>query len=205
MTTPAMLTPFDPRRGNAVLAAALAEWKSIVREPPAGSPDRIREYLRACGFSRPDDYDANGDAEWCGAFAAFCLISSGVRPELLRQKSPPEAGGLGSTYRLHRLCILDERRRITRPEDVRAGDVVVVGRIGRSSWGEHITIAEATHPERSYITTVEGNAVGQLGNLSQGEGVIRRTRPFAPTANAKGFVFGFRPVSGDYIGEVHHG
>jgi len=160
-----MLTPFDPIRGNAVLAAALAEWKGSVREPPAGSPDRIREYLRACGFARPDDYDANGDAEWCGAFAAFCLISSGVRPELLRQKSPPEAGGIGSTYRLHRLCILDERRRITRPDDVRAGDVVVVGRVGRSAWGEHITIAEATHPERSYITTTEGNAVGQLGNL----------------------------------------
>lgn len=199
-----MLTPYDPRRGAAILAAALAEWKSGVREPPKGNAEPIREYLRVCGFSHAEDYDSDGDAEWCGAFAGFCLISAGVRPDLLRQKSPAEAGGIGSTYRLHRLCMLDERRRITSPRDVRAGDVVVVGRLGRSPWGEHIVVAEGTHPDGEYITTTEGNAVGQLGNLGTGEGVIRRTRPYAPTATVKGFIFGFRPLPGDCISEVFH-
>ena len=135
-----MPTAYDPRRGNAVVAAALAEWKAGVREPPAGDPARIREYLRACGIARPDDYDADGDAEWCGAFAAFCLISAGVRPELVRQKSPPEAGGLASTFRLFCLARAAPGRLISLASDLRPGDVVSVGRPGKVKWGEHIVI-----------------------------------------------------------------
>lgn len=200
-------TAYDPRRGNAVVAAALAEWKAGVREPPAGSPDRIREYLRSCGFARPEDYDSDGDAEWCGAFAAFCLISAGVRPEMVRQKSPPEAGGLGSTYRLHCLAMAAPGRLITLASDLRPGDVVSVGRPGKVKWGEHIVICtERPTPfdEASTFATIEGNATGSGPGGLRYEGVVRRARPVMPTAGAKGFVFGFRPLPGDYIGEMHH-
>lgn len=206
MITPQMPTAYDPRRGNDVVAAALAEWKVGVREPPAGDPARIREYLRACGIARPDDYDADGDAEWCGAFAAFCLISSGVRPELVRQKSPPESGGLGSTYRLHCLAKAAPGRLISLASDLRPGDVVSVGRPGKVKWGEHIVICtERPTPfdEASTFATVEGNATGAGPGGLRYEGVVRRSRPVMPSSSAKGFIFGFRPLPGDFIGEHH--
>ena len=213
MSTPAMLTPYDARRGAAIVAAALAEWKSGVREPPKGDPGPIREYLRTIRHSAAESYDSDGDAEWCGAFAGFCLVSAGVRPELLRQQSPAEAGGIGSTYRLHSLCRLDERRRITGVADVRMGDVLVVGRLStvtkaRPRWGEHIVIAAGPatpHDEDSTIPTVEGNASGAGPSGEVHEGVIRRSRPCTPTTGAKGFLFGYRPLPGDCISEVFHG
>lgn len=198
MPTPVALTPYDSTRGTRAVAAALAEWKSGVREPPQGDPERIREYLRACGFGHADDYHADGDAEWCGAFAAFCLIASGVRPELLRQKSPPEAGGAGSTYRLHSLCVLDERRRIVSPDDLHMGDVVCVGRKGRTRYGEHIVVA-CDPPKNGTFETLEGNASGSGPNGNRYEGVVRRSRMCIPTEAVKGFVFGFRPIQGDYV------
>lgn len=207
MSTTHTPTAYDPRRGAAVVAAAMAEWKAGVREPPHGDPSRIREYLRACGFARPEEYDSDGDAEWCGAFAAFCLIASGVRPELVRQKSPPEAGGLGSTYRLFCLAQAVPGRLITLASDLRPGDVVSVGRPGKVKWGEHIVLcAEKPTPfdEASTFATIEGNATGAGPGGIRYEGVVRRTRPVMPTANAKGFVFGLRPLPGDYIGEMHH-
>lgn len=206
MSTPQTPTAYDPRRGNAVVAAALAEWKAGVREPPAGDPAPIREYLRACGFARPEDYDADGDAEWCGAFAAFCLISSGVRPELVRQKSPPESGGLGSTYRLHCLAKAAPGRLISLASDLRPGDIASVGRPGKVRWGEHIVICtERPTPfdEASTFATVEGNATGAGPGGLRYEGVVRRSRPVMPSSSAKGFIFGFRPLPGDFIGEHH--
>lgn len=213
MSTPAMLTPYDPRRGAAILAAALAEWHSGVCEPPKGDPHRIREYLRIIRHSAADSYDSDGDAEWCGAFAGFCLVSAGVRPELLRQKSPAEAGGIGSTYRLHSLCRLDERRRITSPVDIRMGDVICVGRTpsasrGRKAWGEHIVIAAGPvtpFDEASTFATVEGNASGEGPGAQVYEGVIRRHRSVMPTDKVRGFLFGYRPLPGDCISEVFHG
>lgn len=199
-------TPYNPQCGNAVLAAALAEWKAVVKEPPKGDATRIREYLRACGFGHPEDYHANGDAEWCGAFASFCLISAGVRPELVRQKSPPEAGGLGSTYRLFCLARLAPGRLLTSASDLRPGDIVSVGRTGKVQWGEHIVIcSERPTPfdEAATFATIEGNATGKGPGGDEYEGVIRRVRPVMPTASAKGFIFGFRPLPGDYIGEHH--
>lgn len=208
MSTPAMLTPYDPRRGAAILAAALAEWKSEVREPPVGDPERIREYLRAGRYSRAEEYDADGDGEWCGFFAGFCLISAGVRAQLLWQKSPAEAGGIGSTYRLHRLCMLDERRRITSPGDIRPGDIVSVGREKRPAYGEHIVIAAGSvtpFDEQSTFPTVEGNASGKGPTGDTYEGVVRRSRMVTATAKVKGFCFGYRPLPGDCISEVSHG
>lgn len=195
-------TRYNPQRGAAVTSAAYVEWHEIVREPPAGKPDRIRAYLRACGFARPEDYDANGDAKWCGAFAAFCLIASGVRPELVRQKSSPEAGGLGSAYRLRCLAGLAPGRLLVHSSGLQPGDIVSVGRERREAWGEHIVIC-AGRPtpfdEAGTFATIEGNATGNGPNGQTYEGVVCRRRPVTRTTEVKGFIFGFRPLPGDYI------
>ena len=199
-----MLTPWDPARGARIVEAALAEWRRTVREPPIGDADDIRAYLRACGFGRADEYAADGDAEWCGAFAAACHVAAGARPEAVRVKSSPEVGDFASTYRLHRLCASDPRRRIDRAEDLRPGDVAIVGRVGRRAWGEHVTIVEGRAGGREFAT-VEGNATGRLGDGSTGEGVVRRVRMVLPTDRVRGFIFGVRLTPDDYIAEVSHG
>ena len=186
-----MLTPFDPRRGNAVLAAALAEWKSIVREPPAGSPDRIREYLRACGFSRPDDYDANGDAEWCGAFAAWCYGQVGLKP-LIRKKH------IASTYRLW-VWSKDNARRVP-VREIQVGDIVVIGPEGDAD-GAHVTIASTALKPDGTFETYEGNAGGKKPDGTRHEGVIKAVRSIhGKTARDYRAVFAVRPLEGeDYV------
>lgn len=198
-----MLTPWDPARGARIVEAALAEWRRTVCEPPIGNADDIRAYLRACGFSRADQYAADGDAEWCGAFAAFCCVAAGARPDVVRVKSSPESGDFASTYRLVSLCRADPRRRIDRAEDLRPGDVAVVGRAGRRPWGEHVTIVEGRAGGREFAT-VEGNATGRLGDGSTGEGVVRRVRMVLPIDRVRGFIFGVRLTPDDYIAEVSH-
>lgn len=192
-----LTTPYDARRGEATLAAALGEWRSTVQEPPLGAPDPIRRYLAACGFSGAQTYHADGDAEWCGAFAAYCLIAAGADPAILRQQDP-EHGGLGSTYRAMRLTSRVPARLISRADDLRVGDVAIVGRTGRRTWGEHIVIVSGA-VSGGRMPTVEGNARGLLGDGTSGEGVVRRMRMIDATTTAKGFVFGVRLTSSDYL------
>lgn len=207
MSTTQTPTAYDPRRGAAVVAAAFAEWKKGVREPPEGDPAPIREYLRACGFSHPESYKANGDKQWCGAFAAFCLVSSGVRPEVVEVKDIPEVGDLASTYRLWHLASSAPGCLISLAADLRPGDIASVGRVGKFRFGEHIVVIGSRptpFDDASTFDTYEGNATGTgLGGLRY-EGVVKRTRPVMPSSDAKGFIFGFRPNRGHYIGEMHH-
>lgn len=197
-----MLTPWVPERGEAIVQAALAEWERGVQEPPNGRATDVRAYLRACGFGAADAYSANGDAEWCGAFAGWCALQAGASLDVVWVKRDPERGDFASTYRLMRLCAENPARRILRAVDLRPGDVAVVGRVGRRAWGEHIVIVE-TPLKAGLIGTVEGNATGKLGaGRGTGEGVVRRTRPEVPTVSVRGFIFGVRLTPADYIREV---
>jgi hypothetical protein len=67
-------------------------------------------------------------------------------------------------------------------DDVRAGDVLVVGKKGAKKWGSHITLCTSLSITDGYAETVEGNAHGTLGTGGWGEGVVRRRRPFARVA-----------------------
>lgn len=197
-----MLTPWVPERGEAIVRAALAEWERGVQEPPNGRAADVRAYLRACGFGAADAYSANGDAEWCGAFAGWCALQAGASPDVVRVSRDPERGDFASTYRLMRLCAENPARRILRAADLRPGDVAVVGRVGRRAWGEHVVIVE-TPLRAGLIGTVEGNATGKLGaGRGTGEGVVRRTRLEVPTVSVRGFIFGVRLTPADYIREV---
>lgn len=195
------LTAWRADRAGLVIDAALAEWERGVRDV-AESPD-FERYVRAIGGKLPTPY-RNGRYQWCGAFAGFCLLASGVRPEVIRQKDPPELGGIGSTYRLSHLVRLDEARAIRRAADIRPGDVCVVGRHEDRPYGAHIVIARSAVGADGRFATIEGNAHGELHGGQWGEGVIIRHRLATP-GDARGFIFGYRPVTGDYIGEVSHG
>ena len=174
------------------LAAALAEWRIGVQEPPAGGAvglARIRAYIDGIG-GPGDRYHADGDYEWCGAFAAHCLIRGGVQPFTVAQKMPPELGGLGSVYRADCLARVGGATRITAARDLLPGDVMIVGRLGRGR-GEHITLVEESLSD-SGLMTIEGNASGGLPDGRWAEGVVRRTRAAVPTSTVRGFIFGLR-------------
>lgn len=184
MTTPAL--------ADRTIAAALAEWRLGVQEPPSGGKvglERIRAYIDGIG-GPGGAYDSDGDYEWCGAFAAYCLMAADVPGELLRQKSPPERGGLGSVYRADCLARVGGATRITAARDLERGDVMIVGRLGRSR-GEHIALVEEPLTD-SGLMTIEGNASGGLPDGRWAEGVVRRTRPAVPTSTVRGFIFGLR-------------
>lgn len=197
-----MLTPWVPERGEAIVQAALREWERGVQEPPLGRASDVRVYLRACGFGAAEAYSANGDAEWCGAFAGWCALQAGADPSVVRVKPDPEAGDFASTYRLMRLARANPARYIKRAADLRPGDVAVVGRVGRRAWGEHVVLVE-TPLTAGLIGTIEGNASGRLGaGRGNGEGVVRRSRLEVPTVSVRGFLFGVRLTPSDYIREV---
>jgi hypothetical protein len=59
--------------------------------------------------------------------------------------------------------------------------------------GDHITLCiDASTVGEGYITTIEGNAHGELGNGEQGEGVITRQRTLNEFAHV------YRLLSGDF-------
>lgn len=112
-----------------------------------------------------------GGFEWCGAFMAYCYQA--LKREIRHKHC-------ASTYRLFAFCSGTPRK--VSLDDVRAGDVLVVGKKGAKKWGSHITLCTSLSITDGYAETVEGNAHGTLGTGGWGEGVVRRRRPFARVA-----------------------
>ena len=106
-----------------------------------------------------------GGFAWCGAFAGWCDIRL---KEEIRKKVMP------STYRLYEFCLGTPRE--IPLDQIQRGDIVIVGRAGGKRWGAHVTRALEVHDE--YVETIEGNAHGELGDGTWGEGVVIRKRPF---------------------------
>lgn len=74
-------------------------------------------------------------------------------------------------------------RKIT-ADEMNAGDIVVVYTSKRSAQGDHITLCiDASTIDQGYITTIEGNAHGELGDGEYGEGVIKRRREIKEIAH----------------------
>lgn len=193
--------PVEPTtRVATVLAVARQEWTRDVREPPhPGSAERIDAYIRGDqGLTwpsvdlgpdaRPDvPYTRNRQFAWCGAFAAFCYGAAGLK-RAIRRKS------FASTYRLWAWA--KGTARWVEPQDLRAGDVVVVGPLGDRD-GAHVVLCESVDPDG--IVTYEGNAYGPGPSGGRREGVIRHVRPFAAErAEEYRVIFGVRPLPEDY-------
>lgn len=187
-------------RAQSAVVEALYQWDKGVMEPPRGvyvdkkgnlltlkrgeyvsadpaqvlpsSAHHIIQYIEeGLEWPRTQPYRNTGKLpqgfEWCGAFAAYCFRSVGLKKDIRYRH-------MASTYRLYEYCVGTPRK--ISVEDIKEGDIVVVGRKGSRSWGSHITICEQRTPKGAL--TVEGNAHGRLFSGSWGEGVIRRERPF---------------------------
>lgn len=173
---------------------ALDAWHDGILEPgqPAiggatPRPDIISEFIRGplgIGWGWEKPYQKNGDFEWCGAFAAWCLGDAIKSDDRLRI--------MPSAYRLHRAAAAGHTglRRLA-PGDAMPGDVLVVRYArGGEPWGDHICMVERVDRSAGLIHTVEGNARGWVTGAAKGdpdacrEGVIRRTRPLRPGRHA---------------------
>jgi hypothetical protein len=179
-----------PVRGPAHLVRALAAWREGILEPgqppigdATGQPERIDDMMRGplgSGWTWRPAYTKNGQAAWCGFFAAWCLGDA--------IPSDDRARIMPSTYRLQQAAAARHPglARLS-PTEAQPGDVLVVrnARDGKA-WGDHITIVERVDPAAGLIHTVEGNARGWVPGARMGvaedcrEGVIRRTRPMRP-------------------------
>lgn len=184
-------------RVRALLACATREWERGVREPPAGNgADVLAYYHRGLGWPWITSYKADGDQEWCGAFAAYCYAAAGLRAEV-RYKH------LASCSRL--VAWARNTERMIEPRLVRAGDIVIVGsapslltKAGRV--GSHITLCSQTPLQASaFIETVEGNAIGRGPAGLEYEGVIRRRRSFAAVNKSERRIrYVIRPLPEDF-------
>lgn len=181
-----------------IVSASLAEWGREIHEAPGPNWKRIREYMKLLGKNDADDYEHDGDAQWCGFGAGFILAQVGISLPLLRVKKPAELGDMASTYRLLCLANLQSKARYVAPAQVQPGDVVSLGRTGpkRPSYGEHIEIC-INASDDEVIETVGFNAYGLFPSGKYGQGVIRRERPRVPTDTQKGIIFGMRVLSTD--------
>lgn len=162
-----------------VVETARKEWKTPVLEPPGANWDRIGSlYIR--GDLGLDwswvKYEKNGDLAWCGAFAAYCYGMAGLRHEI-------RYSHMASCSRLCEWSQGNERRIDWRKTgDIRAGDIVLVGKPSSKRTGQHITICERFDADAGLVHTIEGNAHGRLPSGSWKEGVITRERPLPSDA-----------------------
>jgi hypothetical protein len=178
-------------RAETALARAASEWALDVREPPHSNWQRIDAYLRGAeglGWTWLSTYTRNRQAEWCGAFAAFCYSSLSLQ---IRRDH------LASTYRLKRWA--KGTPRWVEPANLRPGDIVVVGAEQGRPWGDHVTLCIGVHGD--HVDTIEGNAIGLGPDGSRREGVVRTSRPrWVADPKTKRILFGVRPLEEDYSG-----
>ena len=163
----AEITPSISEQSIDAIKRAQSEWASVVKEPQ----QRIDTYIRSAqglSWSWEEPYTRNGQFAWCGAFAAFAYTAARLQ---IRKKIFP------SCYRLYNAWANTSRH--ISADQVRPGDIVVVYTSKRATWGDHITLCvdASSYSTDGYITTIEGNANGKLGDGSKGEGVITRQRP----------------------------
>lgn len=155
------LTPHNKQ----ALDRAYGEWEKDIHDPDP----RINTYIRSsegAGWSWESNYIKNGQFAWCGCFAAF--VHTAVKFPIRKKIFP-------SCYRLYKAW--SKTSRSIDHAEVAPGDIVVVYSSKRSLQGDHITICvDSTTIDQGYITTIEGNAHGTLGNGEYGEGVIKRER-----------------------------
>lgn len=159
------VTPHTVDHAREAIDRAKSEWARVVKDPS----QRIDAYIKSnagIGWTWEKAYVQNGQFAWCGAFAAFCYTKVNFN---IRKKIFP------SCYRMYSNWGQTSRKIAT--NKVQAGDIVIVWAGKHSTQGDHITLCvDADAINLGYISTIEGNAHGTLGDESYGEGVIKRQR-----------------------------
>ena len=208
--------------------AALADWRAVIQEPPGSGAVRIHEIIEACGWGysvvsaderaerrragaeHPDRYTHNGDFSWCGCAVGSWWGRAGLRPvcrpgideRSARSYMRTPLKVFSSCYRLVHHYAMGTTR-VVDPEDVQAGDIVIVGpkpghRKARS-WGAHVTMATGPLQADGEVPTVEGNAKGAGPNGDTYEGVVCRSRPLASNrASVYRVLHCIRPIAADF-------
>jgi hypothetical protein len=165
-------TPQLSEQTRQAIDRAHGELDQVVIDPC----DRINTYIKSkegIGWSWESDYIKNGQFAWCGAFAAYCYTAVSFP---IRNKIFP------SCYRMYKAW--SQTSRCIDHAKVQPGDVVVVYSSKRAIQGDHITLCiDNSTISEGYITTIEGNAHGTLGNGERGEGVITRQRKLSEFAH----------------------
>ena len=160
----------NPIINNYIIHKPGLNWKAWSRESEVNG-QKFKQNLTS--------YHKNGDFEWCGAFIAYCYTD--LDP-YVRYRN------LASTARLNFWNINSNIRRI-KPEDIQPGDIVIIYRKNPRSLkhGDHITLcvdASGIKDGKGYFSTIEGNAVGKLGNGQRGQGVVKNNRSLDRVAYA---------------------
>jgi len=159
------VTPHSTEHALEAISRAKLEWERVVKDP---SP-RVDAYIKSAaglGWSWEKPYIKNGQFAWCGAFASFCYTKASAN---IRKKIFP------SCYRMYKNW--GQTSRYVPVNKIQRGDIVIVWAGKHSTQGDHITLCvDADALSLGYISTIEGNAVGTLGDGSRGEGVIKRQR-----------------------------
>lgn len=169
-------TPAIDPKSREALDRGLNEWRDVVLDP---SP-RINTYIRTqqgINWTWEPVYKNDKDFAWCGAFAAFCWQS--VKLEIRKSIFP-------SCYRLFNAWGQSSRK--ISADQMMPGDIVVVFSTARKSYGDHITLCMSPPNAEGEFETIEGNAYGELGNGSYGQGVITRTRNLNGVAHVYRFL-----------------
>lgn len=127
-------------------------------------------------------YKHDGDFAWCLAFVAAMYGLQGLKADIRRKLMP-------STYRLWNAYRHDSRRFITDPQQLRQGDIVILGPCtpNAAPWGEHGVLFYKTAGDGHFIS-IEGNAKGYAtlveavedNGKNKYEGVVFNRRPLYP-------------------------
>ena len=188
----------------AFLAAVEAEWKRTVRS--VGDEERISRYFRETGWGwalneggmqgvyddvirrqtgrgGPHNYCGIGLA-WCGVARLGHHIEEGLcLPVRLRMDIAVSI--MPSTARIYWMdwwenIPVDPMEQIA-PGEIQPGDIVTVKTGPRWERGDHFVMSYH-EPVDGILPTYEFNASGELGDGSEGRGVVRRTRKMKDVA-----------------------
>jgi hypothetical protein len=179
----------------AAVKAAEYEWGSVVYDLP-GSED-IERYHRqsGAGWALNDDTYELSDY-WCTVFIGYLYsvvgdyiepdqcVDVGLREELGRDLFPSTLRLCGRWKKTWSDYDGVREPEIIDPHDIRQGDIVLesTGRTDRV-YGDHGAIARAdSNVGEGHVLTFEGNAAGKLGDMTQGEGVVKSKVTFSDIA-----------------------
>lgn len=190
--------------GREAVKRALAMWATDVYDPPSDDfsedakrckavIDKLIRAPYALDWTWENEYEGDGDFQWCGAFAAYCwgpaikqalrqlYFSSTLRLDRYasyRSYNGEPNTGLGRLY----VC-LDEHSTPSDVPEVRPGDILVIGpsrdpRLGANwhSYGNHICLVESYDAVSGTFHTIEGNGNGLGPHGEKQQGVVKGLR-----------------------------
>ena len=208
---------FTVRKADIILGTLLSYWRIGIHEFPKANSQYIDKFVRgedAMYWHWLPPYETKNQSLWCGAFATIGFGAAGLKRDI-RQKALASTARVqewldgtgrykGDPHKDRRVFARNSKHTYGRLEDIRPGDLVVVGK-GDKSAGNHIATALATPFDldkktlsdiiprdvlaavpkavwgkflaRRGLLLIEGNASGYGPDGKKYEGVVVQFRP----------------------------